>query len=53
VGRGCKRTLALFFEGQLSLLVVVLVLASASVFATLEVGSISCFVFNREIHPER
>lgn len=35
-GKGCKRTLAFFFEGQLSLLVVVLVLAPASVFTTLE-----------------
>ncbi len=48
----CERTLAFFFEGQLALLVVVLVLAAASVFATLEVGAISFGLFNREVHPE-
>lgn len=37
MGEGeAKRTLALFFEGQFALLVVVFVLAAASVFATLE-----------------
>lgn len=38
---GGRRTLALFFEGQFALLVVVFVLAAASVFATLEGQSVS------------